>query len=145
MTFVNSLLSFLSRSMSFLGDFFSKLLSFLAYPLGWLISFLDGIWYFLTVLFKIVVAVIMIFVALFQFLGAMALGFLRTIQSFLWIDFSSTPLNYPSTSYTGLKLVSEFLGPTGIMTVVPMIMLAVVWLLFVLRVFALLGDGDVDA
>ncbi|OBZ15207.1 hypothetical protein A8L34_29560 [Bacillus sp. FJAT-27264] len=146
MTFVHTLLSFLSRSMSFLGDFFGKLLSFLAYPLGWLIAFLDGIWYFLTVLFRIVVAVITIFVALFQFLGAMAFGFLRTIRSFLWVDFGSTPINYPSSSYTGLKLVSDVLGPTGLMTVVPMVLLAILWLLFVLRVFALFSDGgDVDA
>lgn len=144
MTFIHSLLSFLSSSMSWIGDAFNKLLMFLAVPLGWIVTFFDGIWYFLTRLFLIVVAVIKIFVALFQFLGAMALGFLRTIQGFLWVDFSQTP-NYPSTSYTGLKLVSDFLGPTGIMTVLPMVLLAVIWLLFVLRIFALLGDGDVDA
>ncbi|MNY41652.1 hypothetical protein D3C86_1764830 [compost metagenome] len=107
-------------------------------------SFLDGIWYFLTKLFLIVVAVIKIFVALFQFLGAIALGFMRTIQGFLWVDFSNVP-KYPSTSYTGLKLVSDFLGPTGMMTVFPMVLLAIVWLVFVLRIFALIGDGDVDA
>ena len=145
MTFVNVLMSFLSGAFSWLGDAFNKLFNFLAVPFGWLIWLLDGIWYFLVTLFNIAVAVLHIFVSLFQFLGALILGFLRTIKGFLVIDFSQTPVNYPSTSYTGLKLVADFLQPIGLMTVVPMVLLAVLWLLFILRVFALFGDGDVDA
>ncbi|MEK3837935.1 hypothetical protein [Paenibacillus sp. FSL R7-0128] len=145
MTFVHSLLSFLSGAFNWLGDAFGKLFQLLSVPFGWLLWLFDGIWYFLFSLFKIVVAVLHIFVSLFQFLGAIILGFLRTIKGFLFIDFNQTPVHYPSSSFTGLKLVADFLQPIGFMTVFPMVLLAVLWLLFVLRVFALLGDGDVDA
>ncbi|MFP3786429.1 hypothetical protein, partial [Burkholderia sp. SIMBA_024] len=57
-------------------------------------------------------------------------------------DFSQTPLNYPSTTMSGIQVVIErVLQPVGFMTVVPMILLAVVWLFFVIRMFGLLGGG----
>lgn len=145
MTLVHTLMNWLASFGAFIADFFGKLLSFLAYPLGFLLSILDGIWYFLTKLFYVVVAVIHIFVSLFQFLGALGLGFLRTIRGFLTVDFSQTPLHYPSWSNNGLQLVYDVLSPTGLMTVVPSVFLAVIWILFILRIFALLGDGDPDA
>lgn len=146
MTFVDTLLNFLYKCFSFIGDAIGSLMNLLAYPLGWIISFLEGIWYFLTVLFSVVVAVIKIFVALFQFLGALILGFMRTIKGLLFIDFSQTPLHYPSETGTGMSLVMGFLEPIGFLTVVPMVLLAIVWLYFVIRVFALLGgEASIDA
>ncbi|WP_103110845.1 hypothetical protein [Brevibacillus reuszeri] len=142
MKFVNVLMQFLSDSVAFLGNLFSKLLEFLAVPLGWIVSFLEGIWYFLTVLFDIVVAVIKIFVALFQFLGALAVGFFKTIKMFLVPDFSRTPIHYPGGMKTGMDEVIKVVDPVGFLDVVPLIFLAVIWLLFIIRLFGLLG-GDV--
>ncbi|MNO48608.1 hypothetical protein D3C76_389450 [compost metagenome] len=144
MTFIDTLMRFLSGLGNFIGDAFNKLFSFLAVPLGWLISLIEGIWYFISKLFYVVIKVIDIFVALFQFIFALGAGFLRTIKGLLWIDFSQTPVNYPSATGTGINVVIErVLQPTGFMDVVPMILLAVVWLLFIVRIFALLG-GEVN-
>ncbi|MNW41496.1 hypothetical protein D3C74_186350 [compost metagenome] len=144
MTFVDTLMRFLSGLGNFISDGFSKLFSFLAVPLGWLIALIEGIWYFIAKLFYVVIEVIDIFVALFQFIFALGSGFLRTIGALLWIDFSRTPINYPSATGTGMNVViQKVLQPTGFMDVVPMILLAVVWLYFIVRVFALLG-GEVD-
>lgn len=144
MTFVDTLMSFLQGGLDFLGGLFSKLWDFLSVPLGWLVALIDGIWYFLTVLFGIVVAVIKIFVALFQFLGALAIGFLKTIKLFLVPDFSRTPIHYPSTMSTGMAEVVKVLDPIGFLDVVPLVFLAIIWLIFVIRVFALLG-GEVKS
>lgn len=144
MTFVDTLMRFLSGLGNFIGDAFNKLMSFLAVPLGWLISLIDGIWYFISRLFYVVVEIIDIFVALFQFIFALGAGFLRTIKGLLWIDFSKTPVHYPGGSQEGMNVViDKVLQPTGFMDVVPMILLAVIWLLFIVRVFALLG-GEVN-
>lgn len=144
MTFVDTLMRFLSGLGDFFRDAFNKLFDFLAVPFGWLISLIEGIWYFISKLFYVVVKIIDIFVALFQFIFALGAGFLRTIKGLLIIDFSKTPVHYPSTSGTGMNVVIErVLEPAGFMTVVPMILLAIVWLLFIVRVFALLG-GEVN-
>lgn len=145
MTFVDTLMSFLSGAMSFIADGFTKLFHFLAVPLGWIVSLIEGIWYFITCLFQVLVAFIDIFVALFQFLGALSLGFFRTITGLLTIDYSKTPIHYPSETQTGMSVVLDnILAPTGFLTVVPMICLAIVWLLFVIAIFGLLG-GEKDS
>lgn len=146
MTFVNVLMTFLSGAMNLLMDGIQKILGFLSTPLGWIIALVEGIWYFLTKLVSVVIAVIDIFIALFQFIGSIALGFLRTIKGLLWIDFSKTPVNYPSTTGIGIQVVVEkVLQPVGFLTVVPYVLLAFVWLFFVLRIFALLGGENKDA
>ncbi len=140
MTFVDTLLSWLSAAASYIGDGIQKILNVVAYPLGWLIWLIDGIYYFCFKLVMVVLAVLEIFVALFQMIGAFFIGFFKTIKGFLVIDFSATPVHYPSTTMTGMQyVIQNVLEPIGVMTIVPYILLAVVWLLFVIRVFALLG------
>lgn len=144
MTFVNTLMSFLSGAFKVIGNGIQTLLNFLAVPLGWLVSLIEGIWYFLTKLVTIVIKVIDIFIALFQFLGSLALGFLRTIKALLFIDFSRTPVNYPSSTGTGMQLVvDKVLQPVGFLNVIPAVLLALLWLFFVIRVIGLLG-GERD-
>ncbi|WP_348623371.1 hypothetical protein ABFT51_20785 [Paenibacillus peoriae] len=146
MTFIETLSFYLTSFANLVADGFTKLFSFLSTPLGWLIWLIEGIWYFLTKLFEVVVAILDIFVSLFQFFGALLVGFLRTIKGLLWIDFGQTPIYYPSTVSIGMKTVVDALSPTGLLTVVPLVMLAIVWLFFVYKVFALLGgEVDVDA
>lgn len=144
MTFVDTLMSFLSGAFSVIAKGIQTLLNFLTVPLGWLVALIEGIWYFLTKLVTVVIKVIDIFIALFQFLGAIILGFMRTIKGLLFIDFSRTPINYPSATSKGMSLVvDKILQPVGFMTVVPGILLALVWLFFVYKVIGLLG-GERD-
>lgn len=144
MRFADTLLGWLSGALSFIGDGFNKILDLLAYPLGWIVALIEGIWYFISALFRIAIGIIDIFIALFQFLGALFMGFFRTIQGLLSINFTSTPVSYPSASQQGISVVLEkILAPAGFLTVVPMICLSVVWLLFILAVFKLMG-GERD-
>jgi len=141
MTFVDALLGLLSRFGSMVADGFNKLFNFLSVPLGWLIWLLDGIWYFILTLFTIAMKIIMIFVALFQYIGAVILGFMRAIKGLVTLSFSSTPINFPSASKTGFQLVLDILQPTGLMTVVPLVLLAILWIYFVVRIMSLIGGG----
>lgn len=144
MTFVDVLMIFLSGAFKILGDGLQALLNFLAVPLGWIVALIEGIWYFLTQIVAVVIEVIDIFIALFQFLGSLFVGFFMTIKGLLIIDFSKTPVNYPSSTSQGIQVVVEkVLEPVGFMTVVPGILLAVLWLLFVIRTIGLLG-GERD-
>ena len=144
MTFVDTLMRFLSGALSIIGNGIQQLLNFLAVPLGWIVALLEGVWYFLVKLATVVIKVIDIFIALFQFIGSLALGFMRSIKGLLFIDFSKTPVNYPSTSGQGIQVViDKVLQPVGFMTIVPGILLAIIWLFFVYRVFGLLG-GERD-
>ncbi|WP_263560726.1 hypothetical protein [Paenibacillus polymyxa] len=144
MTFIESLSWYITTFADLVADGFTKLFSYLSVPLGWLIWLIEGIWYFLTRLFDIVIAVLNIFGVLFQFFGALLVGFLKTIKGLLWIDFGQTPIHFPSTTSVGMKTVIDAISPTGLLTVVPLVMLAIVWLFFIYKVFALLG-GEVEA
>lgn len=146
MTFVDTLMRFLSGALDVISRGIQSLLDFLAYPLGWLVALLEGIWYFLVKLVEVVILVIDIFIALFQFIGALFLGFFRTIKGLLWIDMSRTPVNYPGATGDGINAVKDtVLGPVGLLDVVPLGLLAIVWLLFIVRVFALLGGAHAES
>lgn len=142
MTFVNWLGEGLYNLMLLIGQGFEKLFTFLSKPLGYLLSFLDGIWYFLTQLFAIAVQIVMIFVALFQYIGAVVVGFLRSIKSLVTLSFSSANINFPNSSHTGFQLVLDVLQPTGFMTVVPLVLLGILWIYFVVRIVSLIGGAN---
>lgn len=141
---IDTLMTWLSNFGSWLASAIMTLLNFLAYPLGWLIWALDGLFYLLYRLFDVVVLVVQIFTALFQYFFALLAGFLRTITSLLFALPSGSP-RYPGAMNDGIKLVVDQLAPTGIMTVVPMVLLALIWLTFVIRIFALLGGTKSDS
>jgi hypothetical protein len=142
MKFVDKLLSFLGSGLRLVGDMLYKLIQFLAKPLSYLYYFLDGIFYFIFQVGLVIYKIISIFVALFQFFFAIVAGFLRFIGSMLWIDPTKTPIHYPSTSGRGLQVVVELLQPTGLMTVLPLICIALLWFFFVKKVIGLIG-GEV--
>jgi hypothetical protein len=123
---------------TFIGSIFSKLFDLLEKPLALLFWFLDGIFYFFYVLAEVAVKVIMIFVALFQFIGAIIMGLLRTIQSWLTINFSS-PTNFPSASKQGFDVVMDLVSPTGIVSVIPLVLTGFLWLGFILKMIGLFG------
>ena len=142
MKFVDKLLGFLGSGFRFVGDMLYKLMQFLAKPLSYLYYFLDGVFYFIFQLGVIAYKIISIFVALFQFFFAIVAGFLRFIGSMLWIDFSKTPIHYPSTSGQGLQVVVDMLQPTGALTVLPLICIAILWFVFIKMIIGLIG-GEV--
>jgi hypothetical protein len=143
LNFIEQILDGFKHVGEWIVDGFTALFNLLAKPLSYLYYFLDGIFYFITVLFDIAIKVINIFVALFQFIGALILGFVRTLQMLLTPSFSA-PVNLPSSSNQGLNVVLDLVAPMGILNIVPYICLAFVWFFFVMRILALFG-GQVVA
>jgi hypothetical protein len=141
MTFVDSLLTLLQSGFGFIGDMIYQLVQFLAKPLSYVYSFFEGIFYALLKLFEVVVLIVKIFTAFIQFFGAIVAGFFRTLFSMLTIDFSQTPINYPSISYQGIQVVIDLVQPMGLLTVVPSICLALIWFFFVKQMIGLVGGG----
>lgn len=83
----------------------------------------------------------MIFVALFQFIGALLLGFLRTIKDFLTPSFNTGDVNLFADSKKGLSTVLDVVDPTGLLNVAPYILIAIVWFFFIMKIFALFGGS----
>lgn len=149
MNFIEKIIDGFNAVISFLGalfqplfdliaDGFNALLDFLEKPLALLFHFLDGIFYFFVQLFNIVVLVIKIFVAFFQFLGALILGVFRTIKMWL-IPSLSGDTNFPSATHAGFKTVIDLVAPTGLLTIVPMVAIAFVWFYFIIKMIGLFG------
>lgn len=139
MNFAEKLLQLIKDGFDYLITFLYHIVLFLAKPLAYLLQFLEGIFYLFYVLFDIVVLVIMIFVAIFQFMVALTFGVLRTIKMWLTVNPDVSDVNLPNASYMGFEVLVEQLQPTGFMTVVPTIATAVVWFYFVLKVIGLFG------
>lgn len=139
MNFAEKLFELLEDGFNFLIDFLYEIVLFLAKPLAYLLQFLEGIFYLFYVLFDVVVVLIQIFVALFQFLFALTAGVFRTIQLWLTVNPDLNDVNLPNQSYTGFSVVIDQLQPTGFMTVVPTIAIAVTWFYFVLKIIGLFG------
>lgn len=138
MKFVDALLQLLQSGFNFLGDQLYKLFSFLAKPMSYIYYFFEGIFYFLYQLFNIVVKIVMIFVAMVQLFAALVAGFVRTILSMLTINFNNVP-HYPSSSGQGITAVMTLLGDAGMLTVVPYIVLAILWFYFIKKIIGLIG------
>jgi hypothetical protein len=139
MKFVDGLFGLISSGINYIGDMIAKLIEFIAKPLSYIFYYFDGVFYFLYQLFLIISKIIMIFVAILQFFASIVVGFMRSILSMLTIDFNATPINYPSSSYQGIQAVLDIFQPMGVLTVVPMIVLAIVWFYFAKRVIGLIG------
>lgn len=144
MKFVNVLTSGIASGFNFLGDMLAALIRLISKPLTFLLSLLESIFYLIYQLGYIVVKVIMIFVALLQFFGAIVIGFLRTVFAMLTINYGQTPLRYPDSSIIGLNTVLDVIRPMGLLTVVPGIVLAITWFIFIKRFIGLLGSRGVS-
>lgn len=139
MNFAEKLLQLILDGFNWLFNALYQIVWFLAKPLAYLLQFLEGIFYLFYVLFDIVVIVVMIFVACFQFLWALTAGIFRTIKLWLTVNPDVSDVNFPSESWTGFQVVVEQLQPTGFMTVVPTIAIAVTWFYFMLKIIGLFG------
>lgn len=139
MNFVEKLLQLIQDGFNFLIDALYQIVVFLAKPLSYLIQFLEGIFYLFYQLFEIAVMLVMIFVALFQFIIALTAGIFRTIKLWLTVDPDMDDVNFPSESYLGFQTLVEQLEPTGFMTVVPTIAIAITWFYFAMKIIGLFG------
>ncbi|WP_078387061.1 hypothetical protein [Bacillus cereus] len=119
---------------------FKSTMDFLAKPLGYLLEFLEGIFYFFACLFNVLVLIIKIFTALFQFFWATATSVIKTLL--MWIGVTPSGKVYlPHEAQNGFQVVIDKLMPTGIMTTVPMVATAFLWLFFGMKVFSLYGGS----
>ncbi|MEC1984458.1 hypothetical protein P9F15_29560 [Bacillus cereus] len=119
---------------------FQASMEFLAKPLGYLLEFLEGIFYFFACLFKVVVLIVKIFTALFQFFWATATSVIKTLL--MWIGVVPSGKVYlPHEAQNGFQVVIDKVMPTGLMTTVPMVATAFLWLFFGMKVFSLYGGS----
>lgn len=143
MNFLDKLMTVFNGIGGLIVDGFSTMFEFLSKPLSYLFYFLDGVFYFIMLLFDVVIKVIMIFVALFQFIAALIAGVFRTFQALLYPTFDQ-PINMPSSTEQGVQFVMDRVSPLGLLDIVPYIALAFVWLFFIMKILALFG-GDIVA
>lgn len=143
MNFIEKLLTSIGNIGNFIGDLINALVQFLAVPLAYLLSFLEGVFYFISKFFSVVVEFIMLFVALFQYFFAIVTGLFRTIGA--WIGFvPSDSYSLPYTSRQGFETALDQVGGTGLTHIIPMIIIAVLWIFFAFKVIRTLGDkGDI--
>jgi len=139
MNFIEKIGSLIQKGFQFIIDAIFKLLQFIQKPFALLFELLKGIFYFIWKLFEIVLHVIQIFVALFQFIFSIFAGIFRTIRSWLTVSPSAGDVSFPSVSSQGFKVVTDLLQPTGLMTIVPIVATAFLWLYFVIKIIGLFG------
>jgi hypothetical protein len=143
MKFVDSMFDWFSSIGSTIANGFNNLLDLIMKPLSYLFWFLDGVFYFFMMIFDVAVKLVMIFVALFQFIMALITGLLRTIQDLLTPTFNSADVNLPSNSEQGLQVVLDLVDPTGLLTIIPYICIAFVWSAFIYKILGLFGGNIV--
>ncbi|MGH1111521.1 hypothetical protein, partial [Bacillus paranthracis] len=119
------------KGLSKIGNVFvngyKTFMEFLAKPLGYLLDLLEGIVYFFASLFKIVVLIVKIFVALLQFFWAIATSVIKTLL--MWIGVVPSGKVYlPHEAQNGFQVVIDKVMPTGLMTTVPLVATAFLWL-----------------
>ncbi|PAE14712.1 hypothetical protein CHH59_21460 [Shouchella clausii] len=138
MNFVEKILDAFNKLGQFLKGMFERIIDFFLVPLSWLLYILEGILHFIVVLFQVVVEIIMIFVALFQFLFAITAGFLRTVFQMINPRIGS-PGFFPSESGRGFNVVFDLVSGTGLLTVVPAVATFFLWFFFIIKYIALFG------
>lgn len=141
MNFIETIMQVIFNLGDFIGSLLGGLVEFLTLPLALLLSLLEGIFHFINVLFQIVVMILSIFVGLFQFIFSISGALFRTV--FSWVGFApSGSVNLPSASRHGFETVLDQVGGTGLLTVIPNVLIAVIWLLFAYKIIGLIGGSD---
>lgn len=140
MKFIDMILGLLEDGFNFVIDALFTFIEFLTKPLAFLLAFLEGIFYFITKIFEVAINVIMIFVALFQYFFAVVGGVFRTIAGWLSVS-PSNDVTFRSSSNQGFQVVMDIVEPTGLLTVVPMVALAFLWLFFILKIIGVFGGN----
>lgn len=139
---INGIAEAIGVIIEFIGDGFNTLLEFISVPFMFLMAFLEGIFYFVSRLFVIVVKVIQIFVALFQLFFSICAGLVSSFDLDVSFDSGSvSAISMPYYSSQGMQAVIDHLVGTGLMTVVPYAFTAVLYLIFARKIISLLGGN----
>lgn len=138
MSFADLIVSGFNNIIDTIFNGFSHLIDFIGEPLAYLLSYLKDTIYLFEQLFTVAILIIKIFVAILQFFGAIVAGLIRTISGMLNPSFHSS-MNYPSNSYDGLQIFLNIADNMGLLTIVPGIILAVLWIIFAFKVIGLFG------
>lgn len=138
MNFIETIITLFYNLGEFIGDLFNGFIEFLTIPFALLLSLLEGIFYFIIQFFEVVVLLITLFVSLFQMFFSFVGAFFRTIYA--WVGFSpSGSVNLPSWSRQGFETVLEQIGGTGLLTVIPNVLTAILWILVIYKIIGLVG------
>lgn len=139
MNFIERIMQLFFNLGEFIGSLFNGFIEFLTLPLALLLSLLEGIFHFIGVLFQIVVLLMTLFVSFFQLFFSVVGAFFRTIYS--WVGFApSGSVNLPSWSRQGFETVLEQVGGTGLLTVVPNVLIGLLWIMFAYKMIGLVGN-----
>lgn len=143
MNFVEKIIQSIQNFMSFIGDALLGIVQFLAKPLVFLLEFFEAIFYFVVRFFEIAIAIVSLFVALFQYFFSLVGGLFKGLRSFVGFSPAGS-YTVPSASKIGFESALEQIGLTGFLTTIPNILIAIVWLIFALKMIQLYGGkGDI--
>lgn len=142
MAIVDILISGFQDLMGFLGEllhsFGSFLFDILGAPLQLLLELLMGIFYFFMQFMTVLSLIIRIFTGLFQLFFSYARALFSTI--FAFTNFSSYGSISPDDQVrTGMNVFYELLEPYGVMTTLPNVINALLWIFFTLNIIGLIG------
>lgn len=138
MNFIEKILESFRQFMWYIRRMMNEFVDFLAKPFAFILSFFEGIFYFIGKFFQVAVEIIQLFVALFQYFFSHAMALMRTLGSF--VGFAPQESYYlPSAARSGFDGAIEQLGLTGLLTTVPNVVIALIWLIFAVKMVALFG------
>lgn len=133
MNFIEKIIQLFFNMGEHLTGIFSSFINFLTAPLALLLQFLQGIFYFINVLFQILISVIKIFVALFQLFFSIVGALFKSIGNMIgFAPVGEMNLNYATR--LGFDTALDQIGGTGLLTVVPNVLIAIMWLYFSYKV-----------
>jgi len=142
MNFVEKLLGFLGDGFNFIGDYIQELIDFIAEPLAFILSFLEGVFHLINTLFDVAIKLINLFVALFQFIFSIIEGVFRTINIWLNPFVNQNTIVFPSNTQRGFDVVLEQIAPIGFTSIIPLILVALTWFGFAVKVIGLIGGNQ---
>lgn len=141
MNFIEKIMQLFFNLGELLGNIFSGLIDFLSRPLAFLLALLEGIFYFIGRIFTVVSLVVSIFIKLFQFFFSLIGSLLHTVMGFA--NYNPDPAySLPNASRQGFEATLEAIGGTGLLTVIPLTLTALLWLLFMYKITQLLGGRE---
>ena len=141
MNFIETIIQLFFNIGDFIGSIFSSLIDFLALPFALLLQLLEGIFYFIVILFQVVIKIVQIFVALFQFFFSVVSALFISIGNM--VGFAPTgELNLNYATRIGFDTALEQIGGTGLLTVVPNVLIAIMWIWFAIKVIGKFTNGS---
>lgn len=144
MNFIEKILESIRSFMWYIRRMMNEFVEFLAKPFAFILSFFEGVFYFIAKFFQVAVEIIQLFVALFQYFFAHAVALMKTLGSFVGFA-PQTSYYMPSAARAGFDGVIDQIGLTGVLTTIPNILIALIWLVFAVKMISLFGGkGDVN-